>query len=227
MPPRWWRCPWSMSAKAAGGDTPSPPTNSSKDKKKKHDKSSSIDDPKFLEGYRAAYATIYDRHDYTSAIAQLKALGQDERRRRCQSDRLLLPQARRLQGLAGLVRARAPGRPEPCPHLAVLRTVAARTGQPRIRPIPPRPHQADLRHRLRRVQVAGDGPRPARGHRPRLLIAANESQLDRRRPTAPFFFGLISSALPPRCGMPGAKLRANRTCARQDRPQASPDRRDA
>src|SRR5579862_7022517 len=60
------------SAKAAGGDTPSPPADSSsKDKKKKHDKSSSIDDPKFLEGYRTAYTTIYDRHDYTSAIAQL------------------------------------------------------------------------------------------------------------------------------------------------------------
>ena len=66
------------SAKAAGGDTPSPPADSSKDKKKKNDKSSSIDDPKFLEGYRAAYTTIYDRHDYTSAIAQLKALGHDD-----------------------------------------------------------------------------------------------------------------------------------------------------
>jgi tetratricopeptide (TPR) repeat protein len=65
------------SAKAAGGDTPSPPADSSKDKKKKNDKSSSIDDPKFLEGYRTAYTTIYDRHDYTSAIAQLKALGHD------------------------------------------------------------------------------------------------------------------------------------------------------
>ncbi|MGA2996323.1 tetratricopeptide repeat protein [Bradyrhizobium sp.] len=70
--------PMVNSAKAAGGDTPSPPADSSKDKKKKNDKSSSIDDPKFLEGYRTAYTTIYDRHDYTSAIAQLKALGQDE-----------------------------------------------------------------------------------------------------------------------------------------------------
>jgi tetratricopeptide (TPR) repeat protein len=71
--------PMVHSAKAAGNETPAPSTDSSKDKKKKHDKSSSIDDPKFLEGYRAAYATIYDRHDYTSAIAQLKALGQDDR----------------------------------------------------------------------------------------------------------------------------------------------------
>ena len=65
-------------AKAAGGDTPSPPSDSSKDKKKKHDKSSSIDDQKFLDGYRAAYATIYDRHDYAAAIDQLKALGHDD-----------------------------------------------------------------------------------------------------------------------------------------------------
>ena len=66
------------SARAAGGDSPSPPADSTKDKKKK-DRSSSIDDPRFIEGYRAAYAAIYDRNDYTSAIAQLKALGQDDR----------------------------------------------------------------------------------------------------------------------------------------------------
>ena len=69
-------------AYAAGGDNPSPPASETKDtkkEKKKKDKSSSIDDPKFLEGYRAAYATIYDRNDYNSAIEQLKALGQDNR----------------------------------------------------------------------------------------------------------------------------------------------------
>ena len=69
-------------AYAAGGDNPSPPASDTKDTKKvkkKKDKSSSIDDPKFLEGYRAAYATIYDRNDYSSAIEQLKALGQDDR----------------------------------------------------------------------------------------------------------------------------------------------------
>ena len=71
--------PMVNSAKAAGADAPSPPSDSSKDKKKKHDRSSSIDDPKFLESYRAAYTTIYDRHDYAAAIAQLKALGQDDR----------------------------------------------------------------------------------------------------------------------------------------------------
>src|SRR5207302_9434767 len=58
--------------------TPSPPASDTK-KEKKKDKKSSIEHPRFLEGYRAAYATIYDRHDYTAAIEQLKALGQDDR----------------------------------------------------------------------------------------------------------------------------------------------------
>jgi len=71
--------PMVNAAKAAGSESPSPPPESAKDKKKKPNKSSSIDDPKFIESYRAAYNTIYDRHDYTSAIAQLKALGQDDR----------------------------------------------------------------------------------------------------------------------------------------------------
>jgi tetratricopeptide (TPR) repeat protein len=66
------------SAFAAGGDNPAPPApDSSKEKKK--DKGSSLDDGKFIGGYRTAYATIYDRNDYASAIGQLKALGQDDR----------------------------------------------------------------------------------------------------------------------------------------------------
>ncbi|ANW01506.1 tetratricopeptide repeat protein [Bradyrhizobium icense] len=32
----------------------------------------------FANGYRAAYAAIYERHDYASAIEQLKALGRDD-----------------------------------------------------------------------------------------------------------------------------------------------------
>jgi tetratricopeptide (TPR) repeat protein len=75
--------PLLTSAYASGSDNPSPPASDTKASKKKSakksDKSSSIDDPKFLEGYRAAYATIYDRNDYASAIGQLKALGQDDR----------------------------------------------------------------------------------------------------------------------------------------------------
>ena len=37
-----------------------------------------FDDPAFAKGYRAAYATIYDRNDFASAIEQLKALGHDD-----------------------------------------------------------------------------------------------------------------------------------------------------
>ncbi|MBI3700147.1 MAG: tetratricopeptide repeat protein [Afipia sp.] len=43
------------------------------------DKKSSIDDPAFLKGYREAYATIYERNDYSAAIPQLEALGQPDR----------------------------------------------------------------------------------------------------------------------------------------------------
>jgi tetratricopeptide (TPR) repeat protein len=70
--------PMLQTAKAAGADTPSSSSETTKSKKKKHDKGASIEDQKFLDGYRAAYATIYDSHDYASAIAQLKALDHDD-----------------------------------------------------------------------------------------------------------------------------------------------------
>ena len=47
-------------------------------KVKKTNKQSRIDDPSFAQGYRAAYATIYDRNDYAAAIEQLKSLGHDD-----------------------------------------------------------------------------------------------------------------------------------------------------
>ncbi|OAF20120.1 MULTISPECIES: tetratricopeptide repeat protein [Bradyrhizobium] len=62
------------SAYAAGSDDPSPPPKSDSSSKKSKKKSSSISDPKFLAAYRTAYTTIYDRHDYTGAIDQLKSL---------------------------------------------------------------------------------------------------------------------------------------------------------
>src|SRR5947207_7584807 len=71
--------PLLSTAHAAGGDNPAPPPSHSGNDKKKAGKSSSIDDPKFLAGYRTAYTTIYDRGDYTTAIEQLKALGHDDR----------------------------------------------------------------------------------------------------------------------------------------------------
>ena len=128
--------PLLTSAYAAGGDNPAPPATDTS-KKKKTDKSSSIDSPKFLDGYRTAYTTIYDRHDYASRDRAAEGARPGRPRRRRQPDRLLLSQARRLQGFADLVRARAEGRPEPCADLAVLRPLAARTGQPRSGRISP------------------------------------------------------------------------------------------
>jgi tetratricopeptide (TPR) repeat protein len=59
----------------AGGDPPPPPeSNTSKGKRPR---SSGIEDPRNLAGYRTAYAAIYDRSDYAAAIDQLKSLGRD------------------------------------------------------------------------------------------------------------------------------------------------------
>jgi len=65
---------------APDNDPPSPPPSStkSKGKKKTSEVSPAIEDAAFAKGYRTAYTTIYDRHDYASAIEQLKALGHDE-----------------------------------------------------------------------------------------------------------------------------------------------------
>src|SRR4051794_27935900 len=69
----------------AAGDPPAPePPASSKSnakpapKAKKSNKQSSLEDPAFVQGYRTAYQTIYDRNDYATAIDQLKALGHDD-----------------------------------------------------------------------------------------------------------------------------------------------------
>ena len=59
----------------AGGD---PPTSNPPPKPTKKGNPSYTEDPGFIEGYRAAYVTIYDRNDYAAAIDQLKALGHDE-----------------------------------------------------------------------------------------------------------------------------------------------------
>ena len=55
-----------------------PPPSDSKGKKKKSSENTTRSYAAFADGYRAAYATIYDRHDYTAAIDQLKALGRDD-----------------------------------------------------------------------------------------------------------------------------------------------------
>ena len=64
---------------APDSDAPAPAPAPTKGKKKKSSEASPTQDyAKFSDGYRAAYTTIYDRHDYAGAIDQLKALGHDD-----------------------------------------------------------------------------------------------------------------------------------------------------
>ncbi|TMJ47451.1 MAG: tetratricopeptide repeat protein [Alphaproteobacteria bacterium] len=69
-----------------GGDPPASDTSTTTKSspaprsahKAKKPKQSFLSDPAFIAGYRAAYATIYDRNDYRAAIEELKALGHDD-----------------------------------------------------------------------------------------------------------------------------------------------------
>ena len=61
----------------AAPDNDPPPPDKGK-KKKSSEARPAIEQTAFADGYRAAYATIYDRHDYAAAIPQLKALGRDD-----------------------------------------------------------------------------------------------------------------------------------------------------
>jgi tetratricopeptide (TPR) repeat protein len=63
---------------AAPDNDPPPPSSDKGKKKRSSEVKPGIEDTAFASGYRAAYATIYDRNDYASAIAQLKALGRDD-----------------------------------------------------------------------------------------------------------------------------------------------------
>jgi len=56
----------------------SAPSSRSTHRTKKANKQSFLSDPAFIQGYRTAYATIYDHNDYASAIEQLRALGHDD-----------------------------------------------------------------------------------------------------------------------------------------------------
>jgi tetratricopeptide (TPR) repeat protein len=63
----------------AAPDSDAPAPTSTKGKKKKSSEAASGSEyAAFANGYRAAYATIYDRNDYAGAIAQLQALGHDD-----------------------------------------------------------------------------------------------------------------------------------------------------
>ena len=63
----------------AAPDNPPPPDDSKgKKKKKSSELSPGSEQTAFAAGYRAAYAAIYDRGEYASAIEQLKALHRDD-----------------------------------------------------------------------------------------------------------------------------------------------------
>jgi tetratricopeptide (TPR) repeat protein len=64
---------------APDNDPPPPPQKKKKSSEARPGiEQTRIEQTAFADGYRAAYATIYDRHDYAAAIEQLKALGRDD-----------------------------------------------------------------------------------------------------------------------------------------------------
>ncbi|WP_454626899.1 tetratricopeptide repeat protein [Bradyrhizobium cenepequi] len=67
-----------VTAVYAAPDNDPPPPPPTKGKKKKSEIRPSVEQAAFANGYHAAYATIYDRHDYANAIDQLKALHHDD-----------------------------------------------------------------------------------------------------------------------------------------------------
>jgi tetratricopeptide (TPR) repeat protein len=62
----------------AAPDNDPPPSDSGKKKKKSSELRPGSEQTAFASGYRAAYAAIYDRGEYASAIEQLKALHRDD-----------------------------------------------------------------------------------------------------------------------------------------------------
>jgi tetratricopeptide (TPR) repeat protein len=66
-----------VTAVYANPDNDPPPPPKSK-KKKSSEVNPGSQQTAFADGYRGAYATIYDRHDYAAAIVQLRALGHDD-----------------------------------------------------------------------------------------------------------------------------------------------------
>jgi tetratricopeptide (TPR) repeat protein len=63
---------------APDSDAPAPAAPTKGKKKKSSEISPSRDYAAFADGYRTAYASIYDGHDYAAAIGQLKSLGHDD-----------------------------------------------------------------------------------------------------------------------------------------------------
>jgi hypothetical protein len=67
-----------MSSNPYAEPAPSAAKSTTAHRAKKTKKHSLLDDSAFVQGYRAAYSTIYDHHDYAAAIDQLESLGHDD-----------------------------------------------------------------------------------------------------------------------------------------------------
>ena len=149
----------------------------------------------FIEGYRTAYATIYDRNDYAAAIEQLKALGQDDRadvanligysyrklgdykvsqiwyERALKAD----PNHVRTWQYYGLWQLEQGNRDQAQYHLNRIGEL--------------------VRHRLRGISLARRGAGKAARHRPRLLNSATSSSTGAAPKAAPVLFCPIASAV--------------------------------
>ena len=75
---RWSRRPSSPRSTPRPTTIAPPPSSDKARRRRSSEVRPGIEDAAFAKGYRAAYATIYDRNDYAAAIAQLKALGRDD-----------------------------------------------------------------------------------------------------------------------------------------------------
>ena len=133
------------------GDTSRPAAKSKKKKAAKKDKKS---EQQFIDGYRAAHATIYQRHDYAAGIAALKALGRDDNP---DVANLIGYSSRKLgrydDAKTWYERALAAD-PSSHPHLVVLRHVARRAGQSAQGARLSRQGRDAVRHRLPRIHRA-------------------------------------------------------------------------
>ena len=86
-------------------------------------------DAKFLRDYRAAREMIL-AGNYQGGIAAMHALGHDEHADVANYIGYAYRKLGSYEDSQDLVRGRAQGRPEPRPHLVLLRHVADGTGQP-------------------------------------------------------------------------------------------------
>ena len=186
--------PLSIQTCAAGGDpTPSssPPSESKappKTKKKTSELTPGTQDAAFVSGYRAAYATIYDRNDYAAAIGQLKALGHDDN---AAVANLIGYSYRKLGDykVSQIWYERAlKADPDHVKTWQYYGLWQVEQGQPRSGAISPEPDRRAGRHRQRGISLAGLGSGKAARHRPGLLISATTIQPAQPRGLAPALF---------------------------------------